>query len=112
MGRHDAQRLWATATIDRKISGMEEAIRNLFAGIRSYLLCRSDIKDWLVYRNGGNSKCELSDHLVFECVSQKLSVSCDVKRLHHSVFVKGDRAWFYVDHTRDLLHRQSPCEQL
>ena len=57
-------------------------------------------------------KRELSDHLMFKRVPQKLSVSCDVKRLHHAVFVKGDRAWFYVDYTCNLLHRQSTREQL
>src|ERR1700733_1414358 len=61
---------------------------------------------------GCNRDSLRSNHLVFEGVSQKFGVGADVERLHHSILVKGDRAWFHVDHICDLLHRHALGEQL
>jgi hypothetical protein len=107
------RRLWETATIDRKITVIEESNTNLYSGIREELRSAGSTPRLAgLQKMIGDQKSKLSDHLVFERVSQELSISRDVKRFHHSVFVKGDCARFYADHTRNLLHRQATREQL
>jgi hypothetical protein len=53
-----------------------------------------------------------TDHLVSERISQKFGIGVDVERLHHPILVKGNGAWFDVDHICDLLHRQTFGKQL
>jgi hypothetical protein len=113
IGRDDAADLVVTATIDHKITMKEGSNTNPFADIREALRrAKPTPRSAGLSKRWEPTKNELSDHLVFERVSQKLSVSCDVKRLHHSILVKGDRAWSHVDHTCNLLHRQALREQL
>ena len=44
---------------------------------------------------------------VREGVTHQLSIRSDIELLHHGIFVKGDRAWSYVESQSNLFHREA-----